>query len=171
MQFAKLKGRMTVFSRFTFKQRQTLERDYRAGVRMSEIAKKLNFDISNIYRELQRGSGGKKDEKGRYIYTALGGQEANFNAMKTRAAAKKQVNETPAKKRTRRFEHPCLCCEKDESEPCAGCIFENAFSPKKIYCWNTRCSFNGTGGCKFNHELVCKSAIAIYKKEEENENE
>ena len=54
----------------TLDDRRIIERMYRDGASVADIANSLGRNLSNIYRELDRGATGKLDKNGNAEYSA-----------------------------------------------------------------------------------------------------
>ena len=61
--------------RMTIDDRKIIERMYRDGASVNEIAAALGRDASGIYRELDRGATGKLDKNGNAGYSARLGED------------------------------------------------------------------------------------------------
>lgn len=77
----------------TYDDRQKLERLYREGVSLSDIAGKLGVHLSTVYRDLARGETGELDRNGRSAYSADRAQEVARQSMK-RKGRKPTLNKT-----------------------------------------------------------------------------
>lgn len=70
------------FHYLTYDDRRKIDRLYREGVSIPDIAGSLGVHLSTIYRELARGETGELDNNGRSAYSADRAQERLRQSMK-----------------------------------------------------------------------------------------
>ncbi len=68
----------------SFEDRQEIEQRYAHGERPEDIAAVVGVHAATIYRELERGYTGEKDETGKPMYSAEIGESKQKNSFRRR---------------------------------------------------------------------------------------